>query len=110
VYWRRRAGALVVTALLVVGAIEVVGWGIGAAASWWEGQRASPSLTRTGQAPGRTGGSWPAVYIVEPGDSLWSIARRLDPSADPRPLVDRLADRAGGSALRPGQRLSLQGL
>ena len=32
------------------------------------------------------------VYVVQPGDTLWSIARRADPGADPRPLVDRLVE------------------
>lgn len=50
------------------------------------------------------------VYVVRSGDTLWSIARRLRPDADPRPLVDALAERAGSSALRPGQRIDLDGL
>jgi len=51
-----------------------------------------------------------SVYVVRSGDSLWSIAHRLKPDADPRPLVDALAERAGSSALRPGQRIDLDGL
>jgi Tfp pilus assembly protein FimV len=49
-------------------------------------------------------------YVVEPGDTLWSIAVRIAPGEDPRPIVQRLAERSGGTALRPGQRLSLAGI
>ena len=32
-----------------------------------------------------------STYVVEPGDSLWSIAEDLAPGSDPRPLVDAIA-------------------
>jgi LysM domain-containing protein len=48
-----------------------------------------------------------ALYIVQPGDSLWSIAQRLDPGSDPRPVVARLASQAGGDTVVPGERLVL---
>lgn len=64
---------------------------------------------RVGQADAELDGAPPAapVYIVRPGDTLWSIAEKLDPGGDPRDLVDRLADAAGGSTLVPGQRIEL---
>lgn len=43
------------------------------------------------------------AYVVRPGDTLWSIATRLDPSGDPRPLVDHLAGERHGAALQPGE-------
>ncbi len=47
------------------------------------------------------------TVVVQPGDSLWTIAHRAAPSADPRAVVDAIAGanevEAGG--LRPGQRL-----
>ena len=46
-------------------------------------------------------------YVVQPGDTLWSIAEQLAPRSDPRPLVDRLAAAHGGAALVAGERLSL---
>jgi hypothetical protein len=52
----------------------------------------------------------PTVHVVRPGDTLWSIARALEPDGDLRAVVDRLADRAGGSGLQPGQRIDLDGL
>ena len=44
-------------------------------------------------------------YVVQPGDTLWSIARRLQPDGDVRPLVDQLVDLNGGTDLAVGQRL-----
>lgn len=46
-------------------------------------------------------------YVVQPGDTLWSIARRLQPEGDLRPLVDQLVDRNGGTDLTVGQRLPI---
>jgi Tfp pilus assembly protein FimV len=47
------------------------------------------------------------VHIVQPGETLWSIAQADDPTGDPRPVVDRLARQVGGRPLRVGQRLVL---
>jgi len=52
----------------------------------------------------------PATKVVQPGDTLWSIARELQPEGDMRPLVDRLATRLGGSSLTVGQRIPVDGL
>ncbi|HUQ62716.1 MAG TPA: LysM peptidoglycan-binding domain-containing protein [Acidimicrobiales bacterium] len=41
-------------------------------------------------------------YVAQPGDTYWTIARRLDPDGDPRPLVDRLVASNGGTALQAG--------
>jgi nucleoid-associated protein YgaU len=54
--------------------------------------------------------SAPAAVVVQPGDTLWAIARRLQPTGDIRPLVDELARRAGSAAVVAGQRLDLSGL
>lgn len=48
-----------------------------------------------------------ATYVVRPGDTLWAIARRIQPAGDVRPLVARLARANGGPAIVPGQRLVL---
>jgi hypothetical protein len=65
-------------------------------------------------APGLARGDGPdrpaqrVTYVVEPGDTLWSIARRVAPGRDPRPVVDGLIRandlRAG---LQAGQELSI---
>jgi nucleoid-associated protein YgaU len=46
-------------------------------------------------------------YVVREGDTLWSIARRLAPDGDPRPVVDQLATANGVDAgsIVPGQTL-----
>ena len=47
----------------------------------------------------------PAVYVVRPGDSLWSIAAELAPQRDPRPVVAALQRAAGKGDIQPGQRI-----
>jgi len=47
------------------------------------------------------------VHIVQPGDTLWSIAADIDTDDDPRDTVDRLADLHGGVAIEVGTRLVL---
>jgi nucleoid-associated protein YgaU len=49
----------------------------------------------------------PGTVVVRPGDSLWAIARRIEPQADPRPLVDAIAvaNDVDAGSLVPGQRL-----
>jgi hypothetical protein len=42
-------------------------------------------------------------YVVQPGDTVWSIASRLQPTGDVEPLVDRLDASFGGSVLHVGQ-------
>ena len=46
-------------------------------------------------------------YVVREGDSLWTIARRLAPGSDPRPIVDILSTTNGIDAgeIVPGQTL-----
>ena len=62
-------------------------------------RRPAPALT---VEPGASG-----TYVVQPGDTLWSIARRLQPHGDVRPLVHRLISVNGDAALEIGQRLTI---
>jgi nucleoid-associated protein YgaU len=59
-----------------------------------------------GEAPG---GRSAGTYVVRPGDTLWSIARRSSPSTDPRVMVGaiRAANRVDPAALVPGQQLTI---
>ncbi len=47
------------------------------------------------------------VYTVQQGDSLWSIAERVQPTADPRPLVAELAKETGSDSVVPGERIAI---
>jgi hypothetical protein len=48
-----------------------------------------------------------ADYVVQPGDTMWSIARRLDPGADPRVIVAQLEAQVGSDSLQAGERIHL---
>jgi len=50
-----------------------------------------------------------STYVVRAGDTLWSIANRLHPGEDPRPVVDHLASEAGGTNVEIGQRIRVPG-
>jgi len=53
------------------------------------------------------GTTHPVEYTVQPGDTLWSIAVGVDPSADPRPLVAKLASQTGSATVEPGERITV---
>lgn len=48
-----------------------------------------------------------SFVVVQPGDTLWSLARETQPNGDIRPLVAQLARAHGGSALRAGDRIAV---
>ncbi|HEY8093617.1 MAG TPA: LysM peptidoglycan-binding domain-containing protein [Acidimicrobiales bacterium] len=101
-YQRRRLtvlfAAVVAAALLIPAASRAAAAFRDVPASVSE-RRPAPALT---VEPGASG-----TYVVQPGDTLWSIARRLQPEGDVRPLVHRLIDVNGDTALEIGQRLAL---
>lgn len=82
--WRRIAvAALAVLAL-------AAGWGLFSAlggASLVASERRSTTVT----------------YTVRSGDSLWSVARYVAPSEDPRRVVADLERTRGGAPLLPGE-------
>jgi Tfp pilus assembly protein FimV len=47
------------------------------------------------------------VYVARPGDTLWAIATRLDPAADPVQVVSTLDGELHGAQLRPGAVLTV---
>ena len=47
--------------------------------------------------------------LVRAGDSLWTVAARLVPGEDPRPVVDALAAARHGTVLVPGETIEWDG-
>ena len=58
-------------------------------------------------APAGTAGHSMTQIVVQPGQTLWSIAMRADPHADPRLVVQRIitANALPGGTVQAGQRL-----
>jgi Tfp pilus assembly protein FimV len=107
---RRRVRATAVLVLLTI----ALAWGAVRAAAALGGDPASVHERRPGPvAAEAVDGPLASVappaaaptYLVEPGDTLWSIARGLQPEGDIRPLVRSLVDANGGAELSVGQRL-----
>lgn len=48
-------------------------------------------------------------YVVQSGDTLWSIARTVQPGADPRVVIDQIQRTNGlaGTSIVPGERLAV---
>jgi nucleoid-associated protein YgaU len=57
----------------------------------------------------RPGPAHVRAYVVRPGDTLWTIAGRVDAGADPRAVVDALiaGNHLRDAAIAPGQVLRL---
>jgi len=93
VYRRRRLAALLLLVVLFVALVlavrSVTATLGGVPASAPEGNITGP--------PAR-------VVVVQPGDTVWTIARAVQPDGDVRPLVDSLLSAHPGG-LQPGDRL-----
>ncbi len=87
----RRSLVAVVAAVVVVVTAQLVGSVAGALVG-----SASSAPPASGQ-----------VRVVQPGDTLWSIARDAAPRTDPRVVVDDLLALNGDAPLRVGQQLVL---
>jgi hypothetical protein len=88
--YRRRRLAVLAALVVLLSSVVLLGAQIGRAGAELDGPPPAPE-----------------VYVVQPGDTLWSIADQVAPGADRRDVVGRLTDAAGGSALVPGQRIEL---
>ncbi|MBA2282449.1 MAG: LysM peptidoglycan-binding domain-containing protein [Acidimicrobiia bacterium] len=87
-YRRRRLGALGLVLVIAALALALVTTLIG------------PTEAAPAPAPVAV-----VTHVVQPGDTLWSIANDLAPGRDLRPVVDALAAANGGAVLVPGQRI-----
>lgn len=95
-YTRRRiVAALVLTALVLVVRVALGVLGSAAASAPESPLRIRPVAAHS--------------YVVQPGDTFWSLAQRLEPAADPRSLVDRLVAARGGRELHAGEVIDLAG-
>lgn len=81
-----RVGSALAALAILAGA--VVGAGVGVsrlAAGWFGGAPAAQSV------------------VVEPGQSLWSLAQEVDPKQDPRRVVGVLRAELGTDVVHPGE-------
>jgi LysM repeat protein len=90
VYRRRRLAALAMVLGLVLGIASF-------------GRQADATPTAEAEA------AEAVLVVVQPGDTLWSIAQTLVSDTDPRPLVAELSEIAGGASIQPGQLLRIPG-
>jgi len=97
---RARAAQLRRRRLHLLGALMSVGL----AAGLWFGTSAmaSQSQGRLQVLPGSVKTAHGYLYRVQPGDTVWSIATRLDPTGDPRPLAGQIESEIGGTDLQAG--------
>lgn len=108
--WGVPVAGIAVAVVVVFGLLAVVRFSQGAPpeATWAElgGDSRGQALALAG--PGDHLDPTGATYVVQPGDSYWSIAVALAPNADPRGTVDRLREANGGSsALDAGQLIAI---
>ena len=94
-----RRGRIVVSAL-VIGAmllVAVLAWMGGATRAEAAGSGSPPSAVYRNLAK----------IVVQPGESLWTIAAQAEPAADPRNVIQQIIDlnALGGSSIQPGERL-----
>lgn len=96
---RRRRLALLVAMVLVSVVGVLAAQAIGQLAGVGGSSRPEPVDAGPAAVVGET-------YVVQPGDTLWSIATEVAPDRDPRPVVDALRSANGGDAtVQAGTRL-----
>lgn len=102
IYHRRRLGA---AAALLIG-LALLAMVASLAVQATLGRTGGGPLAVTGALPGgQLAGA--EVYVVRPGDTIWSIAQSVEPNSDVRPLVDKITSQLGGTELYPGERLTI---
>lgn len=105
-YRRRRLAAATLALGLVVVAAQA-GAALGGSPLASPERRSTASVSATPRAAGATAKGH--VVIVQAGDSLWSLAARIAPGEDLRPIVDALSDARDGAPLIPGEAIRLDG-
>lgn len=92
-----RRGRVVVGAVVIMAAVAAAGLLWLAVA----GRAQASSHVR----PGQTGSQGMMRVVVQPGQTLWSIAMRAEPTADPRIVIQQIVDASalGGTMIQPGE-------
>ncbi len=102
VYRRRRLMVLVVSTVIVLAASVALGRQVGSGEAPASPPGAVPSASASAPLAATAGA---AVYVVQPGDTVWRVARRVYPTLDQTTAVARLVGANGRSPLRIGQHL-----
>jgi nucleoid-associated protein YgaU len=89
---------------VVVGFVAAVA--VAAAAALWLAAATRAQAANHGVAPGTVEQSMTAV-VVQPGQTLWSIALRAEPAADPRVVISQIVEfnALGSDVVVPGERI-----
>ena len=90
----RRSGVVAAGAAVVAVALLLL--------SGVSGALGADPLTHSG-SPGAPS----ARYVVQPGDTVWSIATDMADGGDVRPVVDAIIDVRGNAPLQPGEKILL---
>jgi LysM domain len=92
-----------VATVAVVGFLATLAWALWGVVGWLgSGPLAAPE-----SVPARPVLVAAVLHVVQPGDTLWTIARAAQPNGEIRPLVDRLATQTHGRPLQAGDRIAL---
>jgi len=68
---------------------------------------AASSAAQAVAAPAPMAQAAQRTHVVQPGDTIWGVARRFQPEGDVRPLVDAMVDARQGRSLQVGERLAV---
>jgi hypothetical protein len=100
VYRRRRiaVATLVVAAFLAVAPVATAGL------NWaWHEANPTPAVS----APVHAAAPMETTWTVRPGDTLWGIARSVQPTGDLRPLLSKLMAQYKNDALQVGDTIAI---
>lgn len=106
VYRRRRLVVVVLAVAVLAAALLLASAAVARIAGGDPSAAGVPSPT-SAAASSAAGVAAPATVVVQPGDTLWSIAAAVAPDVDVRITVDRLAALNGSSSIVVGQELDL---
>ena len=105
IYRRRRLVAAVLAVVVVVAFVLLATAAVARLAGG--APSAAGGLPPTSAAASSAAGAAAATVVVQPGDTLWTIAADVAPDADVRITVDQLIALNGASPIVPGQELVL---